>query len=630
MDPISIAQTALESVVTQAFLSVFRSLNLGSEAWFQKSRLSAITLPRYLDHIINDIGSFPLFGTSRTAGVESAFVHLALSDRLTYQQYANKETIESLLRTTHQQHVSSYHGRSIESVVESTTGGIAIVGAAGTGKSTLLRHLSVWTARGQRIRGRVRFPFFVSVNSLARRHSTITQECQRFLASLGVAVPERVFRKLMSSGRVAVFVDGLDETSEPGTRAILDEIVDLRQRFRARPKHRAIFVVTARPYSLHAPPPDFTTWEVLPLSFEDRLRFISNWYEDVSGSQRDTLLRKCRGNPKLLDIGSTPLLLALLCALYFNDLDIPEEPEALYKRCVEGLLGGWDSFRDISRQSAIGHVPMARRSQLLSWLAAAMFSRGHVAFSAADLENSGVISEAAASLRTSLPDAEDLLPSLFSDFGLIIERARGLYSFSHLALQEYLTASWHVESRNEQSLITHRSDREWIEVTKFAARLLPREASESFMRKLTLKTDLGSEIEVAHLSGAWLSSPVCRPEVVRECMESLMRRFDRALSDASVFSRFTTENMLVLYPRPKGAPHALHVISTSIEWLWLVLRVYEDVIDRADLKQKCGRIKLLLRPDGGFPERCSTVKTSSVAEWWDLVSTAEGPAKRLH
>jgi len=69
-------------------------------------------------------------------------------------------------------------------------------------------------------------------------------------------------------------------------------------------------------------------------------------------------------------------------------------------------------------------------------------------------------------------DGAAVLKTIEKQQGILVERATDIYSFSHLTLQEYLTAFHVVEERLEDQLITHHmTDKRWREVFLLVAGL---------------------------------------------------------------------------------------------------------------------------------------------------------------
>jgi predicted NACHT family NTPase len=73
-----------------------------------------------------------------------------------------------------------------------------------------------------------------------------------------------------------------------------------------------------------------------------------------------------------------------------------------------------------------------------------------------------------------------VLKAIEAQHGLLVERSRGIYSFSHLTFQEYFTARKVVTSVREQksfaslqSLVSHITEKRWREVFLLAVGMLP-------------------------------------------------------------------------------------------------------------------------------------------------------------
>ena len=107
-------------------------------------------------------------------------------------------------------------------------------------------------------------------------------------------------------------------------------------------------------------------------------------------------------------------------------------------------------------------------------------------------------------------DSEAVLKSVEAQHGLLVKRARGIYSFSHLTFQEYFTASYiispdpeHLQQRL-QSLATYVSDKRWREVFLFLPGMM--RTTNPLVRLMKRETDqlLAAHKELQQLL-AWLS-----------------------------------------------------------------------------------------------------------------------------
>lgn len=70
-----------------------------------------------------------------------------------------------------------------------------------------------------------------------------------------------------------------------------------------------------------------------------------------------------------------------------------------------------------------------------------------------------------------------MLKSIEAQHGLLVERARRIYSFSHLTFQEYFTAKAIINSFDSQTLeksVSHVTNKSWREVFLLASGMMPR------------------------------------------------------------------------------------------------------------------------------------------------------------
>lgn len=504
--------------IKHCFASVFGEINLAGEAWLNKSRLLTIGRDAYADYILKRVGSFPLFGTSRTTTVDDAYVSVRIADEIERDVYRSREMIELSIRQQKAGivRVSQMAHDPIAAINGSPTG-FALLGPPGSGKTTIFRHIALAAARGQEIRGSRRIAVYLAARDL-KRDDGVVSAIAAFLERLDVAEAVRVTDMLLRAGKLVVLLDGVDETDRLRQQRLLDEFVELQARHSTN-----VFCISARPLSLSVGLANFKKWETAPLTSSQRLEFAQKWFNTVDRPKGERLIERCAAEPGLLDLGSNPLLLSILCALFHNELDIPSEPDELYDRAIIGLLGGWDAFRNIARETPLGHLSLRKRTLLCSYVAASLFEHGCVAFSTADLDRAGALKDAASAMQVSEFDASEVLHALYDDFGILVERAPDLYSFSHLTLQEFLVAKFVVAQRTEFMLLnSHRTDPRWSEVIRLTAKLLT--SADQFMSDLQRGCRLDEYTQVQLLAHAWLGRPICSIDTRLKLMRDLAAR----------------------------------------------------------------------------------------------------------
>jgi predicted NACHT family NTPase len=118
----------------------------------------------------------------------------------------------------------------------------------------------------------------------------------------------------------------------------------------------------------------------------------------------------------------------------------------LYQEGLELLLEKWDKSREIYRDLSV-----ERKLELLSFLAVKKFEQEqYVLFEEEELE--GYIGEF---LGIDRRESQGVLKAIELQHGLLIERARQVWSFSYLTFQEYLVAKWFVDNEKLEELSCH-------------------------------------------------------------------------------------------------------------------------------------------------------------------------------
>ena len=139
---------------------------------------------------------------------------------------------------------------------------------------------------------------------------------------------------------------------------------------------------------------------------------------------------------------------------------LPNRRVELYDECTEVLLGYWDQAKGIA-----GQLDWARKRRVLEPLAYWMHERGLREAERAQVEK--VIAEALPTVGEKEASAAEFLKNVRERSGLLMERGLGIYGFSHLTFQEYLTATYLIDRGEEgrEELLKHLHDPWWLEVT---------------------------------------------------------------------------------------------------------------------------------------------------------------------
>jgi NACHT domain len=257
-------------------------------------------------------------------------------------------------------------GRTAETRLAAALGAVGrwvVLGDPGAGKSTLLRSTTYYLARRFGSDPGAVVPVYVSLAKYSAARAAgvdfLSYVADALAAGLFVGVDRSALRYLLATGRVALFLDGLDEILRIAERAqVRDDIESLARRFPG-----AAIVVSSRSIGYGEAPLEASRFPSLHVGRFDDSRieqfaraFFS--YQPAGGPAGTEVLDRFLEDSKgIQDIRSNPLMLGLLCILYQNDRTIPVNRAELYRACAELLFAKWDSRRGI--EPAVGDAEAA-------------------------------------------------------------------------------------------------------------------------------------------------------------------------------------------------------------------------------------------------------------------------------
>lgn len=342
---------------------------------------------------------------------------------------------------------------------------LMVLGRPGAGKTTFLKYLTIACLDGEFLGNLV--PIFVTLKEWTEfpGEPSLLNYISRQWSNCGIADAESVLRQCLKNGQALVLLDGLDEVLAAHTDRTIREMRDWVDRF---PKNHVLATcrIAAKEYTFER----FTEVEVADFSEEQIQEFVTNWFtyhQDLPKIER--FLDRLKNEKPILELARNPLLLTLLCLVFGESGDFPVNRAKLYEEGVDLLLKKWDGKRNIQRDQVYKNLSINRKEDLLSQLALATFQQGAYFF------DQGVAEDQIMAYIHNLPDAKDdpealrldseaILRSIVAQHGLLTERARGVYSFSHLTFHEYFAAREIVDRQNWQLLTQHLLDKAWREV----------------------------------------------------------------------------------------------------------------------------------------------------------------------
>ena len=350
---------------------------------------------------------------------------------------------------------------------------LLILGKPGAGKTTFLKHLAIQSIRDKFQRDLV--PFFVTLKEFAEIETK-----EQLLAYLKNYIKESSkdnLERVLENGKALILLDGLDEVLEADTKKVIREIESLTNKY---PDNQYLMTcrIAAKEYTFVR----FTEVEIADFDDEQIKTFAENWFKDKP-IKPETFLERLETEQPIKELVSNPLLLTLLCISFEELGDFPANRKELYEEGIDALLKKWDAKRGIQRDKVYKPLSIAKKEDLLSKIAWETFSVGDYFFKQDKAER--LISEYIRNLpganlddEALQGDSEIVLKNIEAQHGLLVARAKHIYSFSHLTFQEYFTAREIILVRQSsdkalRELVSHLFKKRWREVFLLAVAMSP-------------------------------------------------------------------------------------------------------------------------------------------------------------
>jgi len=324
---------------------------------------------------------------------------------------------------------------------------LVILGKPGAGKTTFLKYLAMKCLDGEFQADRV--PVFITLRDFAE--VSHKQELLEFITN---QYGEEL-KSIIQYGKALILLDGLDEIRQQDAAMVVNQVRQLSMSFADNQ-----FIITCRIAARTYVFEHFVEVEIADFDLEQVNTFVNKWFGPNDASKAKCLMRKLNDNHHLKELASNPLLLNLLCVVFEESGDFPINKSELYQEVIDIPLEKWDAQRNIERHQISKKLSVKRKEDLLSYIAWKTFERGEYFFKRRDVEQ--YITEYLSNLADSEShentlelDSRAVLRSIEAQHNLLIERARDIYSFSHLAFHEYFAAKSIVSS-----IISHKSDHE--------------------------------------------------------------------------------------------------------------------------------------------------------------------------
>jgi hypothetical protein len=366
---------------------------------------------------------------------------------------------------------------------------LSVLGHPGSGKTTFLKKLGLEALKGrywqfsvqtreeeQKWIDRPCLPIFLELKSFNKKTEILTKLTEE-LSCCRFPKVEQLVESLLAQGELLILFDGLDEVPSQ----YKDEVITSLQNFvDTYPYNR--YVISCRTAAYYSSFRRFTDFFIADFEDEQIEQFIQRWFSSEEEKTAEIAIDFWEELNQAEHIASkelakTPLLLTFLCLVYKRSQIIPPQRSQLYEKALNILLEEWLTQKQVKRNPVYKGLHTGLEIELLAEIAHSSFKDDQIFF-----PRKQVIENISTFLKDKLDapnelDGKKVIEAIEEQQGIIVERAEGIYSFSHLTLQEYLTAHYIESNRLEEELVKeHLHDSHWREVFLLVSGLMTTKA----------------------------------------------------------------------------------------------------------------------------------------------------------
>ncbi len=343
---------------------------------------------------------------------------------------------------------------------------LMVLGGPGAGKSTFLRKMGLEALKVKK--GGFKhscIPVFIELKRFTSSEINIEKFIIEEFRICNFPDPEKFTAKALEQGKLLILLDGLDEVPSQNLNETINQIQNFVDKY-----DQNRFIASCRTAAYRGNFRRFSDVAMADFDDEQIQQFINNWFQKEEDKQAKTgdkcweLLQKPE-NQAAKELAHTPLLLTFLCLVYDRSQNFPNNRSVLYKNALRILLEEWAAEKRILRDEIYQGLHTELEEVLLSKIAYTGFASNRLFFSQSEIVDQ-IKTFLAGNLNAPQHlNGEAVLNAIAIQQGILVERARDVFSFSHLTLQEYLTAQYIYDNRLVEKLVTeHLTDKRWKEV----------------------------------------------------------------------------------------------------------------------------------------------------------------------
>jgi NACHT domain len=534
----------------------------------------------YIDNYRHRYGKISVLGMPKPAELENIYTTVQMIEGRNLWKYKSLQDQEQAYRDADKRRFQSDEYQKQDGIkIANKYQYLMLLGQPGAGKSTFLKKIGLAALLGTEDRSRYQLqaklpglksgvlekqqllagtvarsiepqveelyihgliPVLIELKRCNSEKIDLVEQIQAELEICGFESANLLTQTLLSKGGMLIILDGLDEIPSQHLNRAITQIQDFANRYKDNR-----FIISCRTAAYQGGFNNLVNVEMADFDDKQIQQFINNWFcreQDLNAAVAESCwqLLNANGYRATKELAHTPLLLTFLCLIFDESQVFPKNRAVLYKDALDILLRRWAAEKRIQRDPIYKDLTVQLEEMLLAKIAYEQFSQDRLFF-----DNQTVINNICEYLADNLNapkhlDGEDVLRAIQIQQGILVGRSSNVLSFSHLTLQEYLTAQYIVDRHLiDELVVQHLTSPRWREVFLLVAGLM-RDGGDTLLKKMVIVTNQLIDTQKLYALVNWAAKST---EGVKSEVTPLARRnLALTIAHAYVYSKDCTSN----------------------------------------------------------------------------------------
>lgn len=311
---------------------------------------------------------------------------------------------------------------------------VSIIGEAGSGKSTLVKHLFL-----NSIKNSFAIPILIELRYLNEINGDLEAYIYDILLEEDIAIDGDLVKRLLRKGKFLFFLDGFDELNSGVKPASIKNINGFINKY-----HKNKFILTSRPKADAEYLPQFHNYRIGKLdTLQDIFGFIKKQYSDEEELANNIIESIEKGNHVyIFSFLSNPLILSLYILGFHTNTRLPEKKYRFYERVVHALFAEHDSKLKMGfKRERLSNLDEELIEELLCIFCLYTFFENKYEWDKDFINKILRNIKQLESFKDTKIGSENLIKDLVLGISLWLEDG-GIYAFAHRTIQEFYVAKF--------------------------------------------------------------------------------------------------------------------------------------------------------------------------------------------